>query len=148
MIGHRRSARGLLVAILVSVSVICAYSLGTHLLPERFGIHLDFLQPGRLNFPLGYWNGLGMFAGTGYLVGFGFAARPRDRWLRIAGALPLPMLATTMYFTFGRGAWVSVAVGAAAVVVVTPDRLRYLVTILLSRHGRSFQSYGGRTHAR
>lgn len=131
VIGHRRSARGLLVAILIAVSVICSYALGTHLLPERLGVHRDFIEPGRLSVPIGYWNALGIFAGTGYLVGLGFAARPHERWLRIAGALPLPMLAATMYFTFGRGAWVSVAAGAAAVVVVAAGRLRYLLTLLV-----------------
>src|SRR5690242_13065684 len=38
VIGSRRSARGVLVAALLSVCLICTFSLGTHLLPERLGI--------------------------------------------------------------------------------------------------------------
>ena len=131
VIGGRRSARGVLVAALLSVCLICTFSLGTHLLPERLGIHPDFMQPGRLNFPLGYWNALGIFAAMGLLIGLGFAARPRDPALRVIAALPLPMLAATMYFTFGRGAWLGAAIGVAGVVAVGPRRLRYLLTLVL-----------------
>lgn len=131
VIGARRSARGILVAALLSVCLICTFSLGTHLLPERLGIHPDFMQPGRLNFPLGYWNALGIFAAMGLLIGLGVAARPRDPALRVIAALPLPMLAATMYFTFGRGAWLAAAIGLVGVVVVGPWRLRYLLTLVL-----------------
>ena len=91
----------------------------------------DTLAGYRLTDPIGYWNGLGIFAAMGVLLALGFAARARVSLARgIASALPV-VLISTLFFTFSRGAWVALAVGLVVGVLVDPRRLQLLATVLV-----------------
>ena len=57
----------------------------------------------RLAQPIGYWNGLAIFAGMGALLAVTFASRSRSVIVRAVCAAALVLLLPTFYFTFGRG---------------------------------------------
>jgi Flp pilus assembly protein TadD len=111
--------------VLAGVVLACAYSLATRLFPDRLGV-FDPAAGFRLSEPLGYWNGLGIFAAMGALLAVGFAARARTTLVRaLAGALPIILL-PTVYLTLGRGPWVALGVAVLAAIVLDPRRLQLL----------------------
>ena len=126
-----RSSTGIVVGLWSAITVVAAYSLATHLLPLRFGIYVDPIQPGRLYQPIGYWNGLGIFAGIGALLAVGMADHRGRLVGRMLAAASLPPLALTVYFTFSRGAPLAAGLAIVVVTLVVVHRLRYLLTVIL-----------------
>jgi hypothetical protein len=74
LIARASSAGELLGALLGAISIICIFSLATRVLPDRVGVY-DPTAVYRLAQPIGYWNGLALFAAMGILLAFGFAAQ-------------------------------------------------------------------------
>ncbi len=132
---RRSSIEALLVGTWAGSAVASGYGLLTRLLPERLGV-FDPLARIRLSEPLGYWNGLGVFAAMGILLAVGLVARSSSAAVRVAAAASVPVLATTLYFTYSRGAWIALVIGALAAVVVDARRLQLLATILPLAAGR------------
>jgi len=126
LVARRRSYGALLTGAWAAVTVVCVYSLLTRLFPGAVGG--DSIAGYRLATPIGYWNSLGLFAGMGALLALGFAARARSLPLRALAAASIPILLPTLYFTFSRGAWMSIGVGLVAAVAVDPRRLQLLGT--------------------
>ena len=129
-VSRARLARRVLGGVLGAIVVISTFSLLTRLVPDRFGVY-DPAAVYRLAQPIGYWNGLGLFAAMGALVALGFAARAHSIAWRAACASALVVLLPTVYFTFGRAVWIALAVGLAAAVAVDPKRLQLLATLLV-----------------
>jgi hypothetical protein len=130
LLSRVRLARHLLGGLLAGISVITIFSLLTRLAPDRVGVY-DPEAVYRLSQPIGYWNGLGLFAAIGALIAFGFAARARTIPARAACAGLLVVLLPTLYFTFGRGAWIALGAGLVAAVAVDPARLQLLTALLV-----------------
>jgi hypothetical protein len=130
VLSRERSVRHVLGGLLFAISLIAAFSLLTRLVPDRFGVY-DRTAVYRLSQPIGYWNGLGIFAGMGALIALGFAARARTLAARAACAGTLVVLLPTLYFTFGRAAWIALAVGLAVALVLDPRRLQLAAAILV-----------------
>jgi O-Antigen ligase len=128
----RPGSAALLVGCWAAIVVVALYALGTHLLPERFGWYTDPLQSGRLYQPVGYWNALGLFCAMGMLLAIGLTDREDALPLRVVTCSSLPVLAAAAYFTFSRGAWAATGVAVICVVAVTPHRLRYVTTLLVT----------------
>jgi hypothetical protein len=126
--GH--SVRPVLGGLLAAISLIAAFSLLTRLVPDRIGVY-DPNAVYRLSQPIGYWNGLGVFAGMGALLASGFAARARTLGARAGCAGLLVVLLPTLYFTFGRAVWIALAAGLAVAVTVDPRRLQFLAALLV-----------------
>jgi len=103
-----------------AITAISTYALGTRLFPRR-GEVFDVITQARLSNPIGYWNGLAIFTVIGILLALVFAR----------AAATLPILATTLYFTYSRGGWIALGVALIVAVVVDPRRLQLLVTMLL-----------------
>ena len=120
----------LLAATLTAIVLASGYGLVTRLFPERLGV-FDPVAAYRLEEPLTYWNALGVFAAMGALLALGFAARSQTVVARALPAATLPILLSTLYFTFSRGAWVAGAVGLAVAVAVDPRRLQLLVNAIV-----------------
>jgi O-Antigen ligase len=129
LVTRTRHVRYLLGGIAVAISLIAAFSLATRLLPDRVGV-FDNSVVYRLAQPIGYWNGLALFAAMGALLALAFAARARTIAVRCASFAVLVVLLPTFYFTFGRAAWVALAVGFLAAVAVDPKRLQLLATAM------------------
>ena len=85
----------------------------------------------RLAEPIGYWNGLAVFAVMGVLLALGFAARGKTLAARGLAAAALPVLLTTLYFTYSRGGWMALAVGLVFFLVLDARRLQLLTTTLV-----------------
>ena len=83
----------------------------------------------RLATPVGYWNGLGLVAAMAMLLAVGLVVE--ERWIvpRLLAGGSLPVLASTLYFTFSRGAWIALGAGLLALVALSPRRLRFLTAI-------------------
>ena len=104
----------LLGGVLAAIAVVSTYSLATRLFP-REGEVFDELTRARLSNPIGYWNGLAIFTVIGILVGLGFAARGKTALARALAAMTVPILATTLYFTYSRGGWIALAVVTSSI---------------------------------
>jgi O-antigen ligase len=101
------------------------------LAPGREPYQVLSTDPGasfRLARPLGYANALALFAAMGILVAVGFALHGRTLRARALGSVALVVLAPTLYFTYGRGAWLALAAGAVALIAAEHDRLRALAS--------------------
>lgn len=109
---------------LVGIFLPAGYALATRLFPDRLGV---FEPTGgyRLSEPF-YWNALGLFAALGAALALGFAARARTIPARALAAAALPILLCTTYFTFSRGAWLSLAIGVLAAILIDPRRLQLI----------------------
>jgi hypothetical protein len=130
LLSRGRPVRQVLGALLGAICLIATFSLLTRLAPDRIGV-FERTAVYRLNQPIGYWNGLGVFAGMGALIALGFAARARTLAARAVCAGVLVTLLPTLYFTFGRAAWIALVVGLAAALLVDPRRLQLLASILV-----------------
>jgi hypothetical protein len=118
-----------LVGALAAVVSVAGYGLASRLFPERLGVY-EPTSGYRLTEPLGYWNGLGLFASMGALLALGFVARGRSVLARALAAATLPVLAATIYFTFSRGAWIAAGVGLVAAVALDQRRLQLIAAAL------------------
>jgi O-antigen ligase len=122
----------LLAGILIGVTLVCAYSLGTRLFPDRLVTHDDPYFENRLGQPLGYPNALGALAALGILVALGFVAHSRRLTSAAVAAALIPLQSAVLYFTFSRGAWFSLAVSVVVAIAIDPRWLASAWTVLLT----------------
>jgi hypothetical protein len=122
----REHVRFLLAGVLGGVAIVCIYALLTRLFPNGFN-SVNTWSGARLSTPVGYWNGLGIVAGIGVLLALGFAARSAAPVARAASGAAVPLLVTTLYFTFSRGAWLSTFAGLVVLFAVDRSRIRLAV---------------------
>jgi hypothetical protein len=110
-------------------------ALGSRIQPSLFPEQdLNTLLPSvrtRLSYPINYWNGLAacMALGCVLLVWLGAHARSRAGRALAVGALPVPALA--LFLTSSRGGVVALAIGLAALFLVSPARARLFGGVLL-----------------
>jgi hypothetical protein len=123
---RRRGVTLLVGGLLAGIAGVCTYSLVTRFFPERLAISSQFAV-NRLEQPLGYWNSLGAFAAMGILLALGVALRTRSLVARALAAASLPILACTLYFTFGRSAWIALGLALLTALLFDARRLQ-LVT--------------------
>jgi tetratricopeptide (TPR) repeat protein len=110
------------VAVLTMITLVCTYSLGTRLFPDRLGV-FDPIAVYRLAEPIGYWNGLGIVAVMGILIALAIAATKSGPAARAGAAVALVLLPTTLYFTYSRASWLVLGLGLAVAVAVADRRL-------------------------
>jgi hypothetical protein len=142
LIVRTRSRRALLAGVWLAIALVGMYALLTRLLPERLG-YIDPVAGYRLAQPIGYWNGLGLFAAIGLILAFGFAARGRNVALRACAAASMVPLACTLYFTFSRGAWIALGAGVVAAIVLDRRRLQLITTLVLFAPGSAIAVWRG-----
>jgi O-antigen ligase len=112
------SGPALLTGVLGAVTLLCGYGLA-------------HVQAGeRLSEPVGYANGVAILAVLGLLLSAGFAAHAARLIGAAAAAAAAPLLAATLYFTFGRGAWLALGIGLGVAVALGPGRLQLAATAL------------------
>jgi len=129
LLSRRAGGRAVVLGTWLGITAVCTYSLLTRLFPRQFG-GFDSLFDNRLSAPIGYWNGLALFAAIGCLLAFGLAARG-GTIARTAAAASTVVLVPTLYFTFGRGGWVALLAGLAAAFAVDRRRTQLAVTALV-----------------
>jgi O-antigen ligase len=128
---RRGDGPAVLAGIVVGATLICAYAAATRLLPDRFDVPEAAVGGHRLSTPLGYWNALGLLASMGCLIAAGFVAHGRRKGWPLAAAAAIPVLTTTLYFTFSRGSWAALFIGFGVAVGLDPRRLRVVWTSLI-----------------
>jgi O-antigen ligase len=113
-----------------AIIVVCACGLITRVLPNVWHTSSDIANE-RLSFPVTYWNALGLLAMLGIVLCIHFSSEAREHWAsRILGAAAVPVLATTLFFTFSRGA---IATGVIAIVTyMLLGRPRALLSFLIA----------------
>jgi O-antigen ligase len=112
--------------LVVAVTAVSSYALATRLIPDHFGAY-DPVATYRLSEPVGYWNGLGVFIVMGILLAFGVAADRGSQFApRAIAAAALVLLPVTLFFTYSRGSWIALGLGAGIAVIASPHRLRLL----------------------
>jgi hypothetical protein len=125
-----RAGRHLLAGLVCGIGAISLFSLATRLFPDLLRLS-DATGTQRLSEPLGYWNGLSIFAAMGMILAAGFAAHSRRLRSRAAAAALLVPLLATFYFTFGRTGWVALAGGLATALATDRRRLGLLGLLAL-----------------
>ena len=134
LVGRRSSVESLLAGLAIAIAATCAYALAVRTLaPGRGAYQVLSTDPQasfRLARPLGYANALAIFAAMGILLALGFALRGRSLTARALGSAGLVVLAPTLYFTYGRGAWPALVVGLVALVALERDRLEAVAGLL------------------
>jgi O-antigen ligase len=114
----RRRVRWTVRCLLAGIFFVCAAALVTRALPHVWPVASN-LANNRLSYPLTYWNALGILATCGALLAIGLTTDAREpRTGRILAAAALPVLATTLFFTFSRGAIVALLVGLVGYLVL------------------------------
>ena len=78
----------------------------------------------RLSFPLGYWNGLGVFVALGIPLLLRAALVGRDARVRAIALAPIPVLAAVIYLTSSRGGVGTALLGAVVFLALTERRWR------------------------
>jgi O-antigen ligase len=127
----------------VGIVAVSTYGLATRVFPERFGTFDDAFNTYRLAEPLGYWNATGLLATLGVLLVLGTVAQARRSWVALAAAGALPVLVSTLYFTFSRGGWAALVVGFVAMLAVDPRRVRLLwMTLAVTIPSAACIAYG------
>ena len=132
---RRSSVSHLLGGVLTAVTVVCATALSMRLFPDSVhsggvAFSADPQAALKLAEPLGYANALGALAAIGIAVALGLAARTETIAASALAAASLPVLAATLYLTFGRAAWLALGAGVAAALVLDPRRLQLVTTLL------------------
>jgi len=117
-----RQLQWLVWGLAAGIVVVCTIALTTRLLPNVWPIDFN-LANDRLSYPITYWNALGLLASVGSIFCLQAATRARGSALtRILGAAAVPLLATTVYFTFSRGAIVAGSIGIVVYLVLARPR--------------------------
>jgi O-antigen ligase len=115
-LGQSRLA-ALLRWVALAIAVTSVVALLTRLLPATFPTKVG-LNNERLQFPLTYWNAMGMFTALGAILATHMTASEREpAAVRIAAAAALPAVAVTLYFSFSRGG-IAVAIAGTALYLV------------------------------
>jgi O-antigen ligase len=127
-VNGRWEASSVLVGVFVGVVLVSSYSLASVLFREQLDASLT---TGRLEEPIGYWNGLGIFAVLGVLIALGFVARGRTPVACASAAASLVLLMPVIHFTYSRGAWLAMSLGMAVAIAVDPDRSRLLAALVV-----------------
>jgi O-antigen ligase len=134
LLGRRSRVEALLASLAAAITVICTYALAVRLFAPGRGAYQvlssDPTAAFRLARPLGYANALAIFAVIGILLSLGLALRGRSRLVRALASCALVILAPTLYFTYGRGAWLGLATGLAALLAAERGRLEVLARAL------------------
>ena len=109
-------------AIVAGAFAVCLCGLVTRLLPDVWEI-APAVANERLSYPLTYWNSLGLLAAVGLILSCALTSDDREHPLgRVLTAAALPILATTLYLTFSRGAIAAALAGLAALIVAGRPR--------------------------
>src|SRR5205823_12245548 len=91
---------------------------------------------GRLSYPLGYWNGVGILAALAISLMAGVASTARSALGRGTALAAVPALAATIYLTSSRGAVAVLAVACVALILLCGRRVALLTAVAVGAAGR------------
>ena len=120
--------------------VVACLALASRLRPDLFPAAYQtasFLPgaAGRLGWPLNYWNALAALMALGLPLLLAIATSARTLWAQAAAAAAVPVVTLCGYLTFSRGGAVSAAAGLLAFLLLSPERVGKLATIVVTAAG-------------
>jgi len=122
LLRDRRAARAIEPALAAGALAAVLYGLSERLLPGVVDLAANASAQGRLDQPLGYWNGMGALSALGIVLSVRLAGDgSRPPGVRAAAAAAAVPLGTGLYLTFSRGALAALAVGLLVLVATAPD---------------------------
>lgn len=114
--------RWMIRGVALAAVIVCAISLMTRLLPAVWPIDYESLTS-RLNYPVTYWNALGLLAAIGLVLCFGMTSNEREsRVVRVLSCSAMPLLASTLLLTLSRGAILAAIIGLVVFAVAGHSR--------------------------
>lgn len=132
--GGQPAFRRLLGATAAAVVVLSLVALASRFHPNLFPPNeVAEALPGernRLNYPLGYWNGLATLVAIGMPLLLWISRAVRWPWVGAAATALLPVLALTTFFTLSRGGVVEIAVAISVLAAFHPRRLQLALPLL------------------
>lgn len=121
------------------IGVVAALALGQRLFPGTFPEYeLSQALPAaanRLSWPLGYWNGLGIFVALGAPLLLRVAVTARLWPWRAAAVAAMPAIAGTLYLTSSRGGVAVAIVSVVAFVLLCGQGVRAVLALLAGGAG-------------
>ena len=128
MLATRRNVALWCNALAFATVAVATVALASRLVPGLFSDRglAAFLPSSvtRLSFPLGYWNGLGVFVALGVPLLLRAALVGRDARARAIALAPIPVLAAVIYLTSSRGGVGTALLGAVVFLALTERRWR------------------------
>jgi hypothetical protein len=110
----------------LGIAAVAVLSLATRLFPHLVAapaLEQTLQDVGvRLNYPVGYWNGLAMFVALGMPLWLRAAIADRPAPLRGLAVLPIPVAVSVIYLASSRGAAAVAIVGTVAFLALTSRR--------------------------
>jgi hypothetical protein len=124
LLASRSSPAPMLAGALCAVAALCLAGLADVLVGNDpvGAVSADPGSPLRLSEPVGYANAVAILAAMGVLLALGLASRDGRATARAACFALVPLLLATLYYTYGRGAWLALGVGLGVALVVGPNR--------------------------
>jgi len=123
----------------LGIVAVVFVALVSRLFPSTFPQKdiLTFLPAGatRLNFPLGYWNGLAILVALAIPLLLRLAVVGRNPVIRGLALAPIPAIAATIYLTSSRGGVATAVVAAVAFLVFTARRWAAAAAVLVAVPG-------------
>ncbi len=114
--------RWLIRGLVIGASIVCLAGLISRVAPDVWHTAPDVANE-RLSYPVTYWNALGLLAVLGIVLAFHLTCSLRERRpTRVLAAAVIPLLATTLFFTFSRGAIAAGSVGLVLYMLVARPR--------------------------
>ena len=137
---RQRAVRHTVNAIAAAIVIVAALALASRLDPGLFPVAhqtASFLPgaAGRLGWPLNYWNGLAALMAMGLPLLLAAASSSRTLPAQAAAAGAIPLLGLCGYLTFSRGGAFEAAGAVAVVLLLAPDRIPKLATLLVAAAG-------------
>ena len=131
----RRWADGLALGIAIVGALALAQRLLPELLPETDIPRLLPAAGTRLSYPLGYWNGLGIFLALGLPLLLRTAVAARHAAARGLALVPVPVIGAAMYLTSSRGGVAAAVVALAVFLLCGPRRFAALLAVAVGVAG-------------
>jgi O-Antigen ligase len=124
VLARRSSRAAMLAGGLCAVAALCLAGLADVLVGDDpvGAVSADPGSPLRLSEPVGYANAVAILAAMGVLLALGLTSRDRRAAARAACFALVPLLLATLYFTYGRGAWLALGLGLGVALAVGPNR--------------------------
>ncbi len=118
-----RAARWLVIGLAAGLVVVCLGGFITRVLPDVWAAPPERVAE-RWSYPIGYWNALGLAAALALILCLHLTCSAREsRIVRLVAVMAMPMLASTLLFTFARGPLGVAAIGLVAYLVLARPRL-------------------------
>jgi O-antigen ligase len=135
-----KAVRRMVGAVGSAIVVIAIVGLASRLHPSWFPgadetVSLLSATRSRLAYPIGYWNGLAALVGVGLPLVLYLATSSKRMSVQVVGAAAMPLMMLTLYFTFSRGGVLAAAVGMAAFMALSTERIRRAATLIIAGIG-------------